>query len=153
MTLARCTAWPRTVFVAAPQKGIEVVAAAATASIHPEAGTSTTRFRGLLFNNAATLGFVQRSASLEPALASFRAGVDLNVTSGLWTCKRFLHFVAAHPHAGKPAVVVNVSSLAAVKPFPSMGNYCFAKAARDMYSRVVASEYAPEVCVLLVYTV
>ena len=105
----------------------------------PRAGGSVPSFRTILFNNAASLGGVQRASSLEPSLREFRAGVDLNVTSGLWTAKRFLQFAAEHA-AVKPAVVVNVSSLAAVKPFPSLGNYCVSKAARDMFTAVVAVE-------------
>lgn len=38
------------------------------------------------------------------------------------------------------AVVVNVSSLAAVQAFPTWGMYCACKAARDMYHTVLAEE-------------
>jgi short-subunit dehydrogenase len=39
-------------------------------------------------------------------------------------------------------VVVNVSSLAALVPFPSMGNYCATKAAKDAFTKVVGAEHS-----------
>merc|ERR1712039_489236 len=34
--------------------------------------------------------------------------------------------------------IINISSLCAVQPFPSWGPYCTAKAARDMFHKVLA---------------
>ena len=119
-------------------------------------------FRVVLFNNAADLSVVQ-AVSTATSLKEFAAGFDFNVVSALWTTKRFLAFVegpvkaaaaAAAAGAGtgagtdgtgavssRPSVVVNVSSLAAIAPFPSMANYCAGKAARDAFHGVVAAEY------------
>eukprot|EP00611_Tribonema_gayanum_P030213 TRINITY_DN832_c0_g1_i3.p1 TRINITY_DN832_c0_g1~~TRINITY_DN832_c0_g1_i3.p1 ORF type:complete len:330 (-),score=142.19 TRINITY_DN832_c0_g1_i3:554-1543(-) len=43
--------------------------------------------------------------------------------------------------AAMPDVVVNISSLAAVKPFPTWGAYCAGKAARDMFHAALAAEH------------
>ncbi|XP_014243260.1 sepiapterin reductase [Cimex lectularius] len=40
----------------------------------------------------------------------------------------------------KSKTIVNITSLAAVQPFKSMGYYCVNKAAREMYFRVLAEE-------------
>ncbi len=99
-------------------------------------------FRTVLLSNAANLGRIERAGSVSGGLATFRADMDLNATGALWLTKRFLAFVAGLPHPpAAPPVVVNVSSLAALLPFPSMSAYCFAKAGRDMFSRVVAAEH------------
>jgi NAD(P)-dependent dehydrogenase (short-subunit alcohol dehydrogenase family) len=80
-----------------------------------------------------------------------------NVTSVMWLTSLFLALAhdpavvtpAAHG-AGvlggdsvPPCCIINVSSLAAVKPFPTQGRYCTGKAARDMWMAVVAEEEAP----------
>ncbi|KAG5190283.1 hypothetical protein JKP88DRAFT_271474 [Tribonema minus] len=43
--------------------------------------------------------------------------------------------------ASMPDVVVNISSLAAVKPFPTWAAYCAGKAARDMFHAALAAEH------------
>jgi len=72
---------------------------------------------------------------------SVRKEVELNVTSPLIATTLFLqHFEPMRV----PSVIVNISSLAAVKPFVSWGVYCVGKAARDMLSQVVAQEVKEE---------
>jgi NAD(P)-dependent dehydrogenase (short-subunit alcohol dehydrogenase family) len=63
-------------------------------------------------------------------------------SGALWTTKRFVHFARAHCEGAKKApVLVNISSLAALVPFPSMANYCAAKAAKDAFTKVVGAEH------------
>jgi 3-oxoacyl-[acyl-carrier protein] reductase len=45
--------------------------------------------------------------------------------------------------AGTKGSIVNISSLAAIKPTPTGGPYCTSKAALDMMTRVMALELAP----------
>lgn len=42
--------------------------------------------------------------------------------------------------AANQLIIVNVSTLAAIQAFPSFGIYCMAKAAREMFHKVLAEE-------------
>jgi sepiapterin reductase len=114
--------------------------------------------RAALVNNAGSGGPVGAVADLAD-LAALRAAIDLNVTSCVWLTALFLRFARAELGAGADAgavvvgagtgaasttpwrcAVVNVSSLCAVKPFPTLGAYCVGKAARDMLHSVIAAE-------------
>jgi NAD(P)-dependent dehydrogenase (short-subunit alcohol dehydrogenase family) len=70
-------------------------------------------------------------------LSLLRASIDLNVTSCIYLAARFTEMFGApradgpvhgeastQPAALDSAAVVNVSSLAAIEAFPSMGVYC-----------------------------
>lgn len=80
-------------------------------------------------------------AAAAAELVALSDAVALNVTSTLFLTSDFVRRVQSGrlPVAGR-AVVVNVSSLAAVQPFPTWGPYCAGKAARDMYHQVLAAE-------------
>lgn len=102
--------------------------------------------RLILVNNAGTLGDLTRIDCL-PSLASLRTAIDLNVTSASWTTARFLRLLRARaeqsehvPSEGAPDLVLNISSLAAVQAFPTMGVYCAGKAARDVVHAAAAME-------------
>ncbi|NWV10896.1 SPRE reductase, partial [Ptilonorhynchus violaceus] len=73
------------------------------------------------------------------------AYLSLNVTSALCLTSTALQAFGKRP--GCSRTVVNVSSLCALKPFPSWALYCSGKAARDMMFQVLALEQ-PEVRVL-----
>ena len=103
-----------------------------------------------LFNNAGSLGELGLVSELM-SLAQLRTAIDVNVTAPTWLTSRFLSWLRNHapfalPDDGAanapPCVVLNVSSLAAVRPLVSMGVYCTGKAARDMLTLVVAAESA-----------
>ncbi|KAA0714483.1 Sepiapterin reductase [Triplophysa tibetana] len=99
----------------------------------------------LLINNAASLGDVSRSALTFTDPAEVNRYLSLNVSCVLSLTARVLQ---AFPHrAGLQRTVVNISSLCALKPFPSWVLYCTGKAARDMMFRVLAEE-EPDVRVL-----
>lgn len=133
----------------------EAAAAAATAA------TDGRLDYAFLLNNAGTLGEVGALRDLG-SLPDLATAVTVNVTATVWLTRLFLRWadgaVASAPApaaaaaggeaplaparpAGPPRVaVVNVSSLAAVQPFPTMGVYNVIKAARDMLHAVVAAE-------------
>ena len=107
-----------------------------------------------LINNAGSLGPLGLASSLDSGASSLKAmqnAVDLNVTSGLWVssqfAKTFLSPVDASSSLSKkcPVVrIVNISSLCAIEPFPTMAVYCAGKAARDMFHSVLAKENSPQ---------
>lgn len=107
--------------------------------------------RAVLVNNAGALGHISFANEL-PSLAKLGSEMDFNVTSALWLSSRFASLFGARrsPSAdngqGSGAVVsgvtcassnlvVNISSLAAIKPFESWAGYSAGKAARDMFHR------------------
>lgn len=97
------------------------------------------RFGQLVFVNCAgSLGHLG-PATTSPSLADMRETVDLNVTSSLWLSVRFARFLKENP-GHPPATLINISSLVAIQPFPTMGIYSAGKAARDMFHKVLALE-------------
>ncbi|KAI4871675.1 hypothetical protein NFI96_031105 [Prochilodus magdalenae] len=99
----------------------------------------------LLFNNAASLGDVSRYVQSFTDMDEVDSYLSFNVSSALCLTSGLL---GAFPQrSGLRRCVVNVSSLCAVKPFPSWVLYCTGKAARDMMFRVLAEE-EPELRVL-----
>ncbi|OWY93442.1 Sepiapterin reductase, partial [Phytophthora megakarya] len=71
---------------------------------------------------------------------------ELNVTSVMWLNKRFLDVFGGSRSDLKMSeettklVFMNVSSRAAIAPYPTLSQYCTAKAAREMHFRVLAVE-------------
>ena len=94
--------------------------------------------RIVFVNNAGSLGVL--GPCLEsPSLKDMQRTVDFNVTSSLWTSVRFIRNVKIDaPEA--TTTIVNISSLAAIQPLPTMGIYSAGKAARDSYHAVLAKE-------------
>ena len=107
------------------------------------------------------------TSSSSRRLAEMRSNIDFNITSCLWSSLRFARWVQ-HELVAQPttqnnnkeetapfataattippttplATIVNVTSLAALTPFASMGLYSAGKAARDAYHMVLAQEWA-----------
>ena len=109
--------------------------------------------KAILLNNAGVLGGVETADAVSAgSFAELRRGIDLNVTSGLWTARRFVAFVKGNLASPAGSVLVNVSTLAAITPLPSMGQYCAAKAARHMYGLVVAAEQGKDGVAVLNYS-
>ncbi|KAG1930282.1 sepiapterin reductase b [Pimephales promelas] len=107
--------------------------------------SSTETDHVLLINNAASLGDVSRFAVSFTDPAEVNRYLSLNVSGALSLTAGVLQ---AFPHRlGLRRTVVNISSLCALKPFPSWVLYCTGKAARDMMFRVLAEE-EPDVRVL-----
>ncbi|KAG2777718.1 hypothetical protein PC129_g12218 [Phytophthora cactorum] len=92
-----------------------------------------------------SLGFAQECPSPSEMARYF----ELNVTSVMWLNKRFLDvFGASRSEMTKLSasddttklVFFHVSSRSAIAPYPTLSQYCTAKAAREMHFRVLAAE-------------
>lgn len=92
----------------------------------------------VLINNAGSIGHIGASVEM-PSLADMRHYIDLNVTSCFWMSIRIIRFAKERDIR---STVVNVSSLVALQPFPSLGIYSAGKAAREAYHAVLAAEEA-----------
>ena len=87
----------------------------------------------ILINCAGTTGYIGR---IPPSLSEIRQAIDLNFTSKAWLTTRFLQQFQHYSNT----TVVNVSSVSAIKPTPTMGLYCAASAAREMFHTVLAMD-------------
>ena len=97
--------------------------------------------RAVLLNNAGSLGNVKLTVD-QYEYSSMKENFEMNVTNTLYFSTVFLNSFKNHK-----LCVVNISSLCAVKAFPTCGMYCIGKAARDMAFKVVAAE-RPDIRVL-----
>jgi sepiapterin reductase len=93
----------------------------------------------VFINNAASLGHLGPCVD-SPSLADMRANVDLNITSALWTSTRFTRLVGESASDTAVITIVNISALAAIQVFPTMGVYAAGKAARNHYHATLAKE-------------
>jgi NADP-dependent 3-hydroxy acid dehydrogenase YdfG len=89
-----------------------------------------------LINNAGSLGPIDLVHDLS-SVSELRRAIDANVTAVMWLSSLYLKFVQA---LDAEHHVVNVSSLAAIKPFESQIVYCVGKSARDMLHAGIAAE-------------
>jgi len=101
--------------------------------------------RGILINNAGSPGPISyvRDLGLESptGVSALRATLDLDIASPILLSSLFLKALRkGGAPASPPSVVVNVSSLAAVAPFASLGLYSITRAAKDMLHRVIGEE-------------
>ncbi|GAB0086405.1 Sepiapterin reductase [Sergentomyia squamirostris] len=96
----------------------------------------------LVIHNVGTLGDVTKWSRDLNSQAIWREHFSVNVFSIAVLNSVFLDKITSTDR-----IVVNVTSLAAVEPFPSMGLYCSSRAARQMYFRCLAAEN-PNIVVL-----
>ena len=89
----------------------------------------------LLVNNAGA-GVISQQLGAA-SMAAFDETFALNVRAV------FLLTQLALPHLSAGSAVINLSSVAAVRPFSGMGPYCASKAAVDMLTQAAALELAP----------
>lgn len=101
--------------------------------------------RAVLINCAGTTGFIGRNPT---SLQDIQQATDLNFTSKTWLSSRFIE-----QYSNSNTTVVNISSMCAVKPTPTMALYCSTAAGREMYHAVLAMttharilNYAPGSC-------
>ncbi|KAG6612241.1 sepiapterin reductase [Phytophthora cinnamomi] len=108
-------------------------------------------------------GLSETSRQECPSPSAMARHFELNVTSVMWLNKRFLDVFGASRREVSAAttttttwpsslsqavadglttalVIVNVSSRSAIAPYPTLSQYCTAKAAREMHFRVLALE-------------
>lgn len=91
--------------------------------------------RAIVVHNAGTLGDTSKHAREIGDTKVLEQYYHINLFSALALNAEFMR-----TFAGIPKLVVNLSTLAALEPFPSMAYYCTVKAAREMYFRVLALE-------------
>ncbi|NXP56184.1 SPRE reductase, partial [Heliornis fulica] len=101
--------------------------------------------RLLLVNNAGSLGDISKSFLDLTNPDEINSYFAFNVTSALCLTSTALHAFGKRP--GSSRMVVNISSLCAVKPFKNWTLYCSGKASRNMMFQVLALE-EPDVRVL-----
>jgi benzil reductase ((S)-benzoin forming) len=87
------------------------------------------------FHCAATLNPIGFAGEVDPE--AYASNVVLNSASPQVLGDRF---VAIAKRVGVPAVMVQISSGAATKPYPGWSSYCAAKAAVDHWTRTVGME-------------
>lgn len=99
----------------------------------------------VFINNAGSLGPLAAIGGYPgDTLADMMSAFNLNVTSACFLTSTLMERCApggAFSQQGiKKAVIVNVSSLAAVQAFGSWGIYCAGKAAREMFHKCLTEE-------------
>jgi NAD(P)-dependent dehydrogenase (short-subunit alcohol dehydrogenase family) len=90
----------------------------------------------LLVNNASTLGTTPLPPLARYPLEAFRAVFETNVLAPLALCQ-----LAIPRLEESRGAIVNVTSDAAVEPYPGWGGYGVSKAALDHVSAVIAAEH------------
>jgi len=88
----------------------------------------------LVVNNASTIGSSPLHTLGDLSSDELRTTLDVNVVAPVGLLR------AAAPHLAAGAVVVNVSSDAAVEAYETWGGYGASKAALDQVSRILAAE-------------
>ena len=109
--------------------------------------------QAILVNCAGSTGYIGKY----PSLSEIRDATNLNFTSKAYLSTSFVRYFGIRRDETSPktpssqniaCTVVNVSSMCAVKPTPTMALYCATSAARDMYHTVLASDYPSNVRIL-----
>ena len=90
----------------------------------------------VLVNNASDLGPVPLALLGDTACEDFERALDTNVLGPFRLTKALLGALAASAREGSGAVVVNISSDAAIEPYPRWGAYGASKAALRHMSRI-----------------
>jgi NAD(P)-dependent dehydrogenase (short-subunit alcohol dehydrogenase family) len=107
-------------------------------AIHPLALQVTSALGGLdiLINNASSLGPVPLAPLADTDCEDFEAALQTNLLGPFRLTKALLGALASAAREGRPAVVVNISSDAAVSAYPGWGAYGASKAALAHLSRI-----------------
>ncbi|XP_069361191.1 sepiapterin reductase-like [Maniola hyperantus] len=101
-------------------------------------GRKVTDFEtGLIFHNVGSLGNLAVETARMENVPELRKYYDLNVFKVISLNTQFLKLFE---EVEERVVIVNITSLCAIKPMGGMAYYCSGKAAREMYFRVLAEE-------------
>ena len=113
-------------------------------AIYPLALRITAVLGGLdvLVNNASTLGPVPLALLADTDCEDLEAALATNVVGPFRLTKALLGALGASARAGRPALVINISSDAAETPYPGWGAYGTSKAALLHMSRIWDEELA-----------
>jgi NAD(P)-dependent dehydrogenase (short-subunit alcohol dehydrogenase family) len=98
----------------------------------------------VLINNASDLGPVPLALLGDTACEDLERALSTNVVGPFRLTKALLGALAASAREGTGAVVVNISSDAAVNAYPTWGAYGASKAALRHMSQIWDAELAPE---------
>jgi NAD(P)-dependent dehydrogenase (short-subunit alcohol dehydrogenase family) len=122
-----------------------IVGDVSAADIHPIALQIVGELGGLdvLVNNASDLGPTPLALLGDTDGADLERAVATNLLGPFRLTRALLGALAASARAGRGAVVLNISSDAAVTPYPRWGAYAASKAALHQLSRVWDAELAP----------
>ncbi|MEP6915323.1 MAG: SDR family oxidoreductase [Acidobacteriota bacterium] len=114
--------------------------------IYPIALQITGALGGLdvLVNNASSLGPAPLSLLADTPCEDFARALATNLLGPFRLTKALLGALAASAREGRGGVVLNVSSDAAIHPYPTWGAYGASKAALHHMSRIWSEELAPE---------
>ncbi len=113
--------------------------------IHPMALRINAALGGLdvLINNASSLGPVPLALLADTDCEDFEDALATNLVGPFRLTKALLGALASAARQERPAVVVNITSDAAVTPYPSWGAYGASKAALTHMSAIWDAELAP----------
>lgn len=113
--------------------------------IHPMALRITAALGGLdvLINNASSLGPVPLALLADTECEALEEALATNLVGPFRLTKALLGSLAAAAREGRPALVVNITSDAAVTPYAGWGAYGASKAALLHLSRIWDEELSP----------
>lgn len=92
----------------------------------------------LVVHNAGSLGDVTEPVTDMRNIDKINSYLVLNLYSVILLNAEFIRFFADQKKT--EIAFINITSLCAIKPFPSMGYYCIGKSSREMYFSVLAAE-------------
>jgi NAD(P)-dependent dehydrogenase (short-subunit alcohol dehydrogenase family) len=95
----------------------------------------------VLINNAGVIGF---DGVLEPRPDEFRRMLETNLFAPYALMRHAVPHLTRSAQSGRDASVLNVSSVASLRPYPGLLGYCTSKAALDMLTQSAAIELAPK---------
>jgi NAD(P)-dependent dehydrogenase (short-subunit alcohol dehydrogenase family) len=110
--------------------------------IYPLALRITAALGGLdvLINNASSLGPVPLTLLADTECEELELALATNLVGPFRLSKALLGSLAASARDGRPALIVNITSDAAVTPYPGWGAYGASKAALSHLSRIWDAE-------------
>lgn len=114
--------------------------------IYPAALQITAELGGLdiLVNNASDLGPVPLTLLADTDCEDLERALATNLLGPFRLTKALLGALSASAREGRGAVVVNISSDAALTPYPCWGAYGASKAALHQMTRIWGEELSPE---------
>ena len=98
----------------------------------------------ILINNASSLGLVPLSLLADTQCEALEKALDVNLIGPFRLTKALLGALAASARERRGAVVVNISSDAAVNPYPTWGAYGASKAALKHMTAIWGEETAAD---------
>ena len=93
-----------------------------------------------LVNNAGVIGF---DGAIDSKPHEFRRMMETNLFGPYELTRHAVPHLVASAASGRDASILNVSSVASLRPYPGLLGYCTSKAALDMLTQSTAIELAP----------